>query len=59
MKSETLFLEIHRLFIKIPSLEDFDDLCQLNATPEVMRYIDPAGHRPEKVRERLAGDCSQ
>ena len=52
MSSNFIFLETARLLIKAPSFEDFDAICQLNADPEVMRYIQIC--RPvNKVRELL------
>lgn len=52
MHSDHIFIETPRLFIKAPSFEDFDAICELNANPEVMRYIEVC--RPvSKVREFL------
>jgi len=52
MQTDQIFLETSRLLIKIPSLEDFDAICELNANPEVMRYIEICRPQP-KVREFL------
>lgn len=53
MKSEKIFLETHRLLIKIPSMDYFEGLCELNSNAEVMHYIDPACKKPDEVRTRL------
>jgi RimJ/RimL family protein N-acetyltransferase/predicted acetyltransferase len=52
MHSDHVFIETSRLLIKAPSFDDFAAICELNANPEVMRYIEIC--RPQsKVREFL------
>lgn len=52
MQTDLVLIETPRLLIKAPSFEDFDAIRELNANPEVMRYIEIC--RPvTKVRELL------